>query len=109
MLDPDRLDLGELCMALEDHSPEHAWWLDPRTGELELSSDYTEEEGQEHPEERGLVFVEPVGSGESYSDLQDFAARVADPRARDLLLRAIAGRGAFRRFKDTLLDFPELR
>lgn len=32
-----------------------------------------------------------------------------DPRARDLLERAIAGRGAFRRFKDTLFDFPELR
>lgn len=32
-----------------------------------------------------------------------------DPRARDLLERAIAGRGAFRRFKDTLFEFPELR
>jgi predicted nucleotidyltransferase len=34
---------------------------------------------------------------------------VRDSRARDLLERAIAGRGAFRRFKDTLLDLPELR
>jgi hypothetical protein len=29
--------------------------------------------------------------------------------ARNLLERAIAGRGAFRRFKDTLMEFPELR
>jgi predicted nucleotidyltransferase len=41
--------------------------------------------------------------------MEDFAARVPDTRARDLLLRAIAGRGAFRRFKDTLLEFPEIR
>jgi hypothetical protein len=34
MLDLDRIDLGNLCMALEDNSPEHGWWLDPRTGEL---------------------------------------------------------------------------
>jgi predicted nucleotidyltransferase len=41
--------------------------------------------------------------------MEDFAARVSDPRARELLERAIAGRGAFRRFKDTLLEFEELR
>jgi Uncharacterised protein family (UPF0158) len=41
--------------------------------------------------------------------MEDFVGRVRDPRSRDLLERAIAGRGAFRRFKDTLLDFPDLR
>jgi predicted nucleotidyltransferase len=109
MLDLDRLELGELCLALEDNSPEHAWWLDPRSGELELWSEFGDTPDEEHPEERGLVLIEPVGSGESYSDLEDFAARAPDRRARDLLQRAIAGRGAFRRFKDTLLEFPELR
>ena len=32
-----------------------------------------------------------------------------EPRTRDLLERAIAGRGAFRRFKDALLEYPDLR
>jgi len=41
--------------------------------------------------------------------MEDFIAQVRDPRARELLERAIEGRGAFRRFKDTLFDFPELR
>jgi hypothetical protein len=41
--------------------------------------------------------------------MEDFAARVREPRTRDRLERAIAGRGAFRRFKDTLLDYPDLR
>lgn len=109
MLDLDRVDLGELCMALEDNSPEHAWWLDPRTGELELWSKSGDNDDEKHPEERGLVAVDPVDSAESYSDMEHFAAGVRDARARDLLLRAIAGRGAFRRFKDTLLEFPEIR
>jgi len=109
MLDLDQLDLGELCMALEDNSPEHGWWLDPRSGELEFWSELGDAPDRELPEERGLVPVEPVGSHEGYSDMEDFTEQVPDPRARDLLVRAIAGRGAFRRFKDTLLEFPELR
>ena len=110
MLDLDRVDLGELCSALEDNSREHEWWLDPSTGELEIRSEYFEsDDGDDHPADRGWVYVEPVGSGEAYGDMEDFVARVPDPRAGDLLERAIAGRGAFRRFKDTLFEFPELR
>lgn len=112
MLDLDSC-LPELCAALEDNSPEHSWWFDPRSGECELHSDYFDsglaEEGEEDPEERELIYVEPISSRESYGDLEDFVERVGDLRARDLLERAISGRGAFRRFKDTLLEFPELR
>ena len=94
MLDLDRLDLGDLCMALEDHSPEHAWWLDPGTGELELWFELGDNSDGAHPEDRGLVAIEPIDSSESYSDMADFAEGVSDVRARDLLRRAIAGRGA---------------
>jgi hypothetical protein len=55
------------------------------------------------------VRVEPLPSWVGYRDMEDFAARVREPRTRDLLERAIAGRGAFRRFKDALLDYPDLR
>jgi predicted nucleotidyltransferase len=110
MLDLAKLDLSDLCMALEDNSPEHSWWIDPKTGEIELWAEYTGDElGLGHPDDRGLTWVEPIGSGEAYGDMEDFVERVRDPRARDLLARAIEGRGAFRRFKDTLLEFPELR
>jgi predicted nucleotidyltransferase len=110
MLDLANLDLSDLCMALEDNSPEHSWWIDPDTGETELWSEYTGDElGLGHPDDRGLAYVEPIGSREAYGDMEDFVGRVRDARARDLLARAIEGRGAFRRFKDTLLEFPELR
>jgi predicted nucleotidyltransferase len=109
MLDLDQVNLGELCMALEDHSPEHSWWLDPAAGELELWVEPGDASDEEHPHERGFVSVDPVDSAESYSDMEDFAGAIPDPRARDLVLRAIAGRGAFRRFKDTLLEFPDIR
>jgi predicted nucleotidyltransferase len=110
MLDLAKLDLSDICMALEDNSPEHSWWIDPNTGETELWSAYTGDElGLGHPDDRGLICVEPIGSREAYGDMEDFVGGVRDSRARDLLSRAIEGRGAFRRFKDTLLEFPELR
>lgn len=111
MLELDRVDLGELCEALGDNSPEHTWWLDPATGALKLCSEYFDDidEDEGDPGECGWVFVDPIGSDEAYADMQDFTQRVRDPRAGNLLSRAIAGRGAFRRFKDTLFDFPDLR
>jgi predicted nucleotidyltransferase len=111
MLDLGGVDLSSLCEALEDHSDETSWWFDPRTGEVEphLTSSLEDDDLTGDPEERGLVWVDPVPSGEAYRDLEDFVARVRDPRAHDLLERAISGRGAFRRFKDTLFEFPNLR
>jgi Uncharacterised protein family (UPF0158)/Nucleotidyltransferase domain len=109
VLDLKKVDLDDLAQALEDHSNEHTWWLDPETGEVVLWSDYFQEQGEADPEMRGLHPIDPIPSHEGYEEMQDFIKRVRDPRARDLLERAIAGRGAFRRFKDTMLDFPELR
>jgi len=109
VLDLKDIDLGDLCEALDDHSYEQNWWLDPSTGEVVLWNDYSREQGEPEPELRGLRPIEPTPSREEYADMEDFIDRVRDPRARDLLSRAIEGRGAFRRFKDTLFDFPELR
>ena len=109
MLDLNKVALGELAAALEDHADEHSWWLDPQTGEVVLWSDYFDEEDEPDAETRGLRPIDPIPSREAYQDMQDFIERVRNPQARDLLERAIAGRGAFRRFKDTLFEFPELR
>ena len=102
MLDLQAVDLRSLAEALEDHSPETSWWFDPDTGDSQPRL-------EEDPSDQGLVPIEPIPSRQAYGDMEDFIGRVRDARARDLLERAIAGRGAFRRFKDTLLEFPELR
>ncbi len=106
MLDLSSVDLEMLVMALEDHSYESSWWLDPATGAVEYCS---VDDDPEEFESRGLVYVHPGDSGEAYQDMVDFTHLVGDEGARDLLFRALEGRGAFRRFKDTLLEFPELR
>lgn len=106
MLDLASIDLDDLVLALEDHSYETSWWLDPATGEFEYCS--TEDDPEDF-ESRGQAYVEPMDSSDGYRDMVDFTALVRDGRAADLLFRALQGRGAFRRFKDTLFEFPDLR
>jgi predicted nucleotidyltransferase len=113
MLDPDDVDLQELAEALDDHSVDvsygYSWWLDPSTGAVRAHNSDVDEETADDWEDAGLIYIEPTPSSVGYGDMEDFIERVPDRRARDLLDRSIAGRGAFRRFKDTLVEFPELR
>ena len=106
MLDLAAIDLEELALALEDNSWESAWWIDPETGALEFCS---QDDVVDAFELRGLIQVESVASREAYADMARFVDLVRSRRPRELLARAIQGRGAFRRFKDTLLEFPDLR
>jgi hypothetical protein len=103
----EQVDLADLALALEDHSDEHTWFFDPATGAAEPR--FAGDMGDARDGGGALIRVEPLPSSVGYGDMEDFAARVREPRTRDLLERAIAGRGAFRRFKDALLDFPDLR
>ncbi len=104
MLDPEAVDLGELCAALDDHTPGVSWWLDPSTGSIRS---HLAGVGAMLPD--GLRRIRPTESHESYQDMAQFVAAVHHRRAADLLDRAISGKGAFRRFKDTLVEFPDRR
>jgi Uncharacterised protein family (UPF0158) len=108
LLDPENVDLADLALALEDHSEQHIWWFDPVTGETAPRFSSDGEEPAPDPGDR-LICVDPLPSSVGYADMEDFIAGVRDPRARDRLERAIAGRGAFRRFKDALFDYGPLR
>lgn len=106
MLELSEVDLGALAEALEDHSDTMQWFIDPATGEV---IPWMEDGDEPCPDDAGARYIDPILSADAYRDMQDFVARVPDRRASDLLGRAIEGRGAFRRFKDTLFEFPEVR
>jgi hypothetical protein len=56
--------------------------------------------------ETRFVAVPQVDSHEAYGDMVDFIATVRSLHIRELLEVAIMGRGAFRRFKDVLYNYP---
>lgn len=105
------VDVAGVAEALDDSDWEAKWWYDPSTGQVEMglseriAADFDEDDD---PMERGLVSIDSLGSREAYADMTDFADAVGDRRAADLLQRALPGRGAFRRFRDTLHEFPDL-
>jgi predicted nucleotidyltransferase len=110
MLGLTAVDLGLLVTALEDQSHWGDWWIDGITGQVGLR---LEDAGDDPASDTGAHedprIIEPLPSSVGYRDMEDFIALVPSRRVADLLDRAIAGRGAFRRFKDTLVEFPDLR
>lgn len=108
MLDLDGVDVEGLMLARDDHGGDHVWFLDLRSGEV-LPSESPLDESELDWRDGVTIAIDPAPSAEAYADMEEFTARVRDPRPRRALEQALAGRGAFRRFKDALLDFPELR
>ena len=107
--------LDELCEAMENSSYEHEYFLDLETGEILFISDYMgDEETRELKDriEEDAERYEPIPraeSNEGYEDMVDFIATVDDEHLVELLEVAINGKGAFRRFKEVLLNYPEER
>ena len=105
------IDVRGVAEALDDGDRDTTWWYDPTTGQVEpgvaewMAAEFGDDD---EPEDRGLVPIESYGSRAAYGDMVTFASAVSDRRAADLLQRALEGRGAFRRFRDTLHEFEEL-
>ena len=57
----------------------------------------------------GEIAIEPLGSSVEYGWTAEFAASVTDTNLHDRLEVALDGRGAFRRFKNTLVRAPAER
>ncbi len=102
------IDLDEFSSMVEGDAREGGCRVDVTTGncwpeDLEF---YEEDEDELDAEDR-WVYFESAGSSDGYRDMELFIGGVTDPHIADLLEIAITGRGAFRRFKDTLMRWPE--
>jgi len=115
MKKPLKIDLDELCNAMENSSFENEYFLNLETGEILFISEYMDDEEtgelKDRIEEEFDCYerIPRAESHEGYEDMVDFIATVEDERIVELLDVAINGKGAFRRFKDVLLNYPEER
>jgi hypothetical protein len=110
-----KIDLDELCSAMEDNSYENEHYIDLETGEILVLFGYVVDEKIEKLKDRidediaRYEHIPKIKSFDGYEDMQDFIATVKDECLSELLEVAISGKGAFRRFKDVLLNYPEER
>lgn len=101
-----RIDAGDMVMAMTS-GDEIRWYLDTATGAVEpdFDSDELERPGREA---RSLMRISSLDSREAFRIMERFAADVRDEEVRSVLEIALAGRGAFRRFKDAVRRWPDI-
>lgn len=107
------VDLEELAGVLEGDPVMGGGRIDLQTGEVwpQAAIDYAEEVGEADPEDEDderWLHVYSEGSRAAYRDMELFIGDLDDARIADRLWNSIQGRGAFRRFKDTLARQPDL-
>ncbi len=129
-----KVDVEEIAMIMDNHDRfASQYYLDKETGEMvvipeELMSVLDREEPREGLQEEDLPKWEldllPMAkeifegseryeeipmrpSGEAYRMMVDFTNSMRNPGLRSKLESALHGRGAFRRFRDALGQFPE--
>ena len=105
-IDPDDL-IAALTFRMEVSGA--SWYLDRETGNILLDSPDLDELPAGFEDDPRYLFIQQIESHDAYEIMQDFVDTLAAGRAADALQRALEGRKPFRHFKDTLLDYPELR
>jgi hypothetical protein len=110
-----KIDLSELELAFDNSSWEAEYYLDRETGDIILiGSMITDITGitqqiEDVSNRERYLQVPHADSREEHSNMERFAASVQDTALRQRLDVALKGKGAFRRFKDALLDYPSER
>lgn len=101
---------SELETAVERNAPDTESFLDTRTGEVvtlvESAPNVQDLRSRVMGGGDAFIRVEPASSREQYKWMERFVAGVTDPLLRERLIISIDGKGAFRRFKDALLNYP---
>jgi hypothetical protein len=105
-LRPTPVDLEELASHLEGPTDvDEGWMLEIATGRLWPRDPVGMagiEESDDFDDPEAFAAVIGLGSGPGYGDMRDFIGTVTDDALAGRLGVAIQGKGAFRRFKDTL-------
>ena len=98
-------DLSAAADEFEMISNEYRLFFNKETGEFDyyINSMYsgTEDDAEKFIDDAWIAAPSQQDINE-YKIMTDFADSVTDPRVNDLLSVALEGKGAFRRFKDTL-------
>ncbi len=102
-------DVQMLAEALDDGGSDMTWWFHPVSGDVRESGDWSDGFDDDELMDQGWVVVHGNSARGAFDDMAAFAQAVGDIRARDLLRVSLEGKGAFRRFRDTLRTFPDLQ
>jgi hypothetical protein len=110
------VNAADLIMALESRNGDMAWYLDLTTGDvlpMSVENALDDEAAElsllldDHPER--FLPIEPIGSNEGFRIMELFVESLLAGLPAERLRTALGQQRPFRRFKDELLAWPELR
>lgn len=96
----DTTPIEAILAQIEEESGELSDWI--REAVTELIAIKRDNDGR-------YLEIGRQDSPTGYGDMEDYIDTLDDPHLQELLSVAIQGSGAFRRFKDTLLRYPDAR
>ncbi|MEY2423002.1 MAG: hypothetical protein QOI95_3069 [Acidimicrobiaceae bacterium] len=110
-----RVDLDDVSELLEGGPGFDGGRIDLATGEVRYvggvdddNEDDVDDDDEDEDEDGRWLWVNAEAFDEGYRDMRAFVADVDDPGVADRLSIAIDGKGAFRRFKDTIGRWPDV-
>jgi nicotinamidase-related amidase len=103
------LDWEALAVAFENQLPNSHSYLELSTGKVHTQNVAPGAAPQPPDPAEEFLYIQPRPSREGYRTMQRFIETVSEPKLKEALSAALVGKGAFRRFKDQLLDYPEVR
>ncbi|WP_433798360.1 UPF0158 family protein [Actinomycetospora sp. CA-084318] len=110
MLRPLPVELDALADVLEGDPTSPGGRIDLATGDVwPIFADFLTDMADDEDEEREWLEVPCYGSRPAYRDMEAFIATIDREVRREALETAIQGRGAFRRFKDSLAEDERTR
>lgn len=108
------LDLDSIRRALDDHDPDREHFLDLETGSVWtfVFSEATDETRERYEQVRralgaGWIRIPSVTPQVAFEEIEDFVEEMENPSAQQALFVALERRGAFRNFREALLQLPE--
>ena len=111
-----KANLSELSEAFDNCRIGYEFYLDLKTGEVfYISDEFMDTDEIEKiyqrldDEPERYLSIPTESSREGYQDMVAFTESLEDENLKEKLRIALDGRGAFRRFKDVLLNYPEKR
>lgn len=108
-------DLALQCVTLDEISEPSlrlAWcelWEEGTTGDGVADADVAAVQASVDDYLGRFLIVPAMKTGAAFADMEEFAETVQDEHVHSLLAMALDGPGAFRRFKDVLLNYPDER
>jgi len=110
------IDREALSRALDDHDPDRELYLNLVDGSLQVfvlseATDETRARQEKIQSELGKSFVRisSMTSQDAFEEMEDFADSLEDAPVRDALFKTLEGKGAFRRFRELMLENAPLR